>query len=141
MLYIPDGANDPNVVFGPNFDQAAFFAWAEANGLNPGLTERNGQFAGWSTRWDLRIDQEIPLPGDFAGRVYFKVYNFGNMLNDDWGKITDSVFFTPVPVQGAVVTSTGQLYYDRFSEQSLERVYPNRSLWEARLGFDIKFGR
>ena len=141
LLYIPNGAGDQNVVFGPNFDQAEFFAWVNGQGLAPGLTERNGYNADWSSRWDLRIDQDIPLPGDFTGRVYFKVYNFGNMLNDDWGKITDAQFFTPAPVTGAIIESTGQFYYDTYSERDLQRVYPNRSLWEARLGFDVRFGR
>ena len=63
------------------------------------------------------------------------------MLNDDWGKITDAQFFTPVPVSGAIIEDTGQLWYGEFSERSLDRVYPNRSLWEARLGIDIRFGQ
>ncbi len=141
LLYIPTGPTDPNVVFSPAFDQAEFFAWVDAQGLAPGLTERNGFNADWSTRFDLRISQDLPLPGDFTGRLYFKVYNFGNLLNDDWGKITDAQFFTPVPVSGAIIADTGQFWYERFSERSIERVYPNRSLWEARLGIDIRFGQ
>jgi outer membrane receptor for ferrienterochelin and colicin len=141
LLYIPNGANDDAVVFGPDFDQAEFFAWVASEGLSPGITKRNDFNADWSTRFDLRIDQELPLPGDFSGRVYFKVYNFGNMLNDDWGKITDAQFFTPVPVSGAIIEDTGQLWYGNFSERSIDRVYPNRSLWEARLGIDIRFGQ
>ena len=140
LLYIPTGPDDPNVVFSPDFDQAAFFAWVNSEGLSPGLTERNAFNADWSQRWDLRISQDLPLPGDFKGRLYLKVYNFGNLLNDDWGKITDAQFFTPVPVSGAIVADTGQFWYERFSNRTIDRVYPNRSLWEARLGIDIRFG-
>jgi len=140
LLYIPDGPTDPNVVFGPDFDQAAFFAWAAERGLGPGFTERNGYNTGWSSRIDLRISQEIPLPADFIGRVYFKVYNLGNMLNDDWGEIVDAQFFTPEIVD-ASVDAQGRFVFEGFSDRPIERTYVNRSLWEARLGFDIKFGR
>ena len=139
LLYIPDGPTDPNVVFDPGFDQQAFFEWAAANGLGPGFTERNGYNTGWSSRFDLRISQEIPLPANLVGRVYFKVYNLGNMLNSDWGEIVDAQFFTPEIVD-ASVDAQGRFVYEEFSERSIERTYINRSLWEARLGFDIKFG-
>jgi len=33
LLYIPAGPTDPNVVFGPDFDQEAFFAWVADKGL------------------------------------------------------------------------------------------------------------
>ena len=139
LLYIPDGPTDPNVVFGPDFDQEAFFAWAAERGLGPGFTERNGFNTGWSSRFDLRISQEIPLPADLVGRIYFKVYNLGNMLNDDWGKIVDAQFFTPEIVD-ASVDDQGRFVFEEFSDRPIERTYVNRSLWEARLGFDIKFG-
>lgn len=140
LLYVPAGPTDPNVVFDSGFDQQAFFDWVAANGLAPGFQPRNAQNAGWSSRFDLRISQEIPLGGDFLGRVYFKVYNFGNMLNSDWGKITDSTFFTPQVVD-ASVDSEGRFVFEDFSDRSIETTIINRSLWEARLGIDIKFGQ
>jgi hypothetical protein len=140
LLYVPDGPNDPNVIFDPGFDQAAFFQWAAANGVGPGFTSRNAYNTGWSSRWDLRISQEIPLPADMVGRIYFKVYNLGNLLNDDWGKIVDSNFFSQEVVDGGVDPVTGQFVFEEFSDRSVERTIVNRSLWEARLGFDIKFG-
>ncbi len=141
LLYVPSGPSDPNVQF--TWDAAtetAFFDWVAREGLSPGLTERNQRNADWSQRWDLRISQEIPLPGDLAGRLYFKVYNFGNMLNDDWGKISDSVFFTPEFIDVDVDSGTGQFIFNDFSEDPIERTIINRSLWEARIGVDIRFG-
>ncbi|NNC76752.1 MAG: TonB-dependent receptor, partial [Woeseiaceae bacterium] len=140
LLYVPNGAGDPNVVFDSGFPQAEFFDWVAREGLSPGLTERNQRNADWTTRFDLRISQEIPLPGDLSGRLYFKVYNFGNMLNDDWGKITDSVFFTPEFIDVDVDSNTGQFIFNDFSEDPIERTIINRSLWEARMGIDIRFG-
>ena len=140
LLYVPTGASDPNVVFDSDFDQAAFFQWVQDKGLASGFQGRNAQHADWSTRFDFRASQEISLPGDLVGRLYFKVYNIGNMLNDDWGKITDAVFFTP-EVVGASVDSQGRFVFEDFSDRSIERTVINRSLWEARIGFDIKFGQ
>ncbi|MDH5618744.1 MAG: TonB-dependent receptor [Gammaproteobacteria bacterium] len=141
LLYIPNGPNDPNVVYGPNFDQSAFFDWISRNGLSPGFTERNGYNADWSTRFDLRISQEIPLGDKLNGRVYLKVYNIGNLLNDDWGKITDAEFFTPVIISSASASDGGPFVYNSFSDSPLQDTVDERSLWEARLGIDIKFGQ
>jgi hypothetical protein len=140
LLYVPSGPSDPNVVFDPSFDQAAFFQWVEDNGLAPGLQPRNGQHASWSQRWDLRVSQEVKLPGNFGGRLYLKVYNLGNMLNDDWGKVTDAQFFTP-EVVATDVDSAGRFVFTEFNDRPIERVYTNRSLWEVRLGLDVRFGR
>lgn len=140
LLYVPTGPSDPNVIFDPSFDQQAFFAFVEREGLGPGFTERNQRNAEWSTRFDLRISQEIPLPANLTGRLYFKVFNLGNMLNDDWGKITDSVFFTPEVVDADVDPVTGQFIFLEFDDASFERTIVNSSLWEARLGIDIRFG-
>jgi len=139
LLYIPAGPTDPNVVFGPDFDQEAFFAWVADKGLAPGFTERNGYNTGWSTRFDLRVSQDISLPAGFRGRAYLKIYNLGNLLNDDWGEIVDAQFFTP-EIVAASVDGQGRFVYEEFSDRSIERTYINRSLWEARIGVDIKFG-
>lgn len=139
LLYVPTGPSDPNVVFDAGFDQAAFFAWVSDEGLSPGFTERNQRHADWSTRFDLRISQEIPLPVGLRGRLYVKVANLGNLLNDDWGKITDSVFFTPIFVD-ADVNGAGQFVFNDFDRVDMERTINNSSLWEARIGFDVRFG-
>ncbi len=151
LLYVPTGPSDPNVVFGPNFDQAAFFAWVADKGLSPGFTERNDFNTGWSTRFDLRISQDIPMPAGLRGQAYLKIYNLGNLLNDDWGEIVDAQFFTPSIVglgyedaagnDVSGVDAQGRLVFGSFSDRQIERTYVNRSLWEARIGFDIKFGQ
>ncbi|WP_405228883.1 TonB-dependent receptor [Lentisalinibacter sediminis] len=150
LLYIPAGPTDPNVVFGPDFDQEAFFNWVAERGLAPGLTERNDFHTGWSTRFDLRVSQEVSLPAGFRGQAYLKIYNLGNLLNDDWGEIVDAQFTTPGIVglgyeidednEVPGIDAQGRLVYGSFSDESIERTYINRSLWEARIGIDIKFG-
>ena len=139
LLYVPTDANDPNVVFEAGFDQAAFFAFVAREGLAPGFHERNSKNSRWSTTWNLSIRQDVPLGNTVRGIVYLKVRNLGNLLNDDWGRVTDAQYF-PVRVVEAHVDDQDRFVYEGFSDRSLERQYVNPSLWEVRMGLDIRFG-
>ena len=139
LLYVPDGMSDPNVVFAPGFDTDAFFAFVQREGLDPGFVPRNSQHADWSTRIDLGVYQDVPTGlGSSTGRVFFKVYNVTNLLNNDWGKVHDARFFTPVFVESSV-NAAGQYVFEEFNNISVTDLLENRSLWEARLGFEIRF--
>jgi hypothetical protein len=152
LLYVPDGPNDPNVVYGPNFPVVEFLDWAEKEGLKGGqFVSRNSIDTQSSSRADLRIDQEIPLGmPELKARVYMNIYNFTNLLNDDWGhqydseftsrNVVDLGFFDPVAgadVDG--VTATGQYAYGSFSSRQPGSRDSFRSLWEIRFGIDINF--
>ena len=141
MLYVPDGPGDPNVVFGAGFDQQAFFDWANKKGLKGGkLVGRNTNRSASSSRFDLRVDQEIPLFfDDLKARVVFKIYNFTNMLNDDWGRQNDSGFFSRNVVDVSGLTPTGQYEYESFDAGGISDLQTFSSLWEMRLGIEINF--
>jgi outer membrane receptor for ferrienterochelin and colicin len=138
LLYVPNGASDPNVVFDDDFPQAEFFDWVAANGLAPGFTTRNGQHARWSNRVDFRIDQELPSFGGTRAKLFFKIYNLGNFLSSDWGKVYDAQFFS-VQVVDSDVNDAGQFVFEDFNDRSLTDLLENRSLWSARLGIEINF--
>lgn len=139
LLYVPTGLDDPNVVFDSNFDTDAFFAFVQKEGLKSGLTDRNGQHAKWSTRFDLRIDQEIPtFLWDTKGRVYFKIYNLGNLIDDSWGHVNDAQFFS-VQVVNSGVNDEGQFVFERFNDRTINNLLENRSLWSVRMGLEINF--
>ncbi|MGB5411457.1 MAG: carboxypeptidase regulatory-like domain-containing protein [Woeseiaceae bacterium] len=139
LLYIPDGAGDPNVVFDPGFDQAAFFEWANARGLGSGFIPRNNQNAKWSTRLDFRVDQEVPLFfDDLKARAYLKIYNFGNMLNKDWGRQYDARF-SPVTVVNGGIDAQGRYEFDQFFGGDITDLQEFSSLWELRMGIEINF--
>lgn len=140
LLYVPTDASDPNVSFDPGFDQAAFFAWVDKKGFSPGFVGRNRNRSASSSRVDLRIDQELPLfVDDLKARLFVKIYNFTNMLNDDWGRINDSNFFSRNVVDVSGLTPEGAYIYESFSERSLTDLQTFSSLWEARLGIEINF--
>ena len=140
LLYVPTGADDPAVVFGSGFDTEAFFNWVSKNELTRGeMTERNGQHAKWSTRFDLRIDQELPtFIGKSRARLYAKIYNLGNLLNDEWGHVNDAQFFS-VQVVNSGINDQGLLEFERFSDRSINYLLENRSLWDVRIGLEINF--
>jgi hypothetical protein len=140
LLYVPTGPSDPNVVFDLGFDQAAFFDFVAANGLGTGFTKRNDFNTGWSTIWNLSIRQDISLGDRLRSTLYLKVKNLGNLLNDDWGRLTDAQFFSPEVVD-ADVNGAGQFVFTEFSDRSISRTYIGPSLWEVRMGIDINFGQ
>ncbi|MDZ7644699.1 MAG: hypothetical protein U5K76_11020 [Woeseiaceae bacterium] len=140
LLYVPTGPTDPNVQFAPTFDQTAFFNWVDAEGLGSGLQERNAHHGRWSNRIDMRFDQEFPaFIGDTKGRVFLKIYNVGNLIDDEWGRVNDAKFFSVQVVNSSVDAGTGQYIFESFSEDTISEVLENRSLYEIRLGIEIDF--
>lgn len=139
-VYIPTGASDANVVFGSDFDQAAFFAFADKHGLKGGkFTSRNDQNADWSTRLDFRFDQELPTFVDgVKGKLFVKVFNLGNLISDKWGKSTDAEFF-PQQIVDVSIDGQGRYLYEGFSDRSINDVREEQSLWEARFGIEFSF--
>jgi hypothetical protein len=143
LLYVPTGATDPNVIFEPGFDQAGFFDFVAREGLESGLQNRNENHAKWSYRLDFRIDQELPTFIDGThGRLFFKMYNLTNFLNDDWGQANDAQFFSVQVVNSTVdggVNGTGQYKFERFNDRSINDLIENQSYWEARVGLEFEF--
>ena len=76
---------------------------------------------------------------ELKARAFVKIYNFTNLLNDDWGWQYDSSFFSRDVVDVSGLTPTGQYIYEDFSPQRISDVQTFRSLWEIRLGLDIRF--
>jgi hypothetical protein len=139
LLYVPEGPSDPNVVFGPRFPVDEFFSFVDREGLEAGFVPRNSKHADWSTRIDLGIHQDVPTGlGRTNGRIFFRMYNFTNFLNKGWGKINDAVFFTPIYVESTVNTA-GQYVFEEFDDVGVTDLLENRSLWEARVGFEFRF--
>ena len=145
LLYVPDGPNDPNVVYTDNFrenDADAFWEWIDKKGLKPGFVGRNSRESRDNARFDLRIDQEIPMGmDDLKARLFFKIYNFTNLLNNDWGRIVDASFSSQsvVSLDEDEPLVGGAYNYDSFSDGKLSDLQEQNSLWEIRLGLDIYF--
>ncbi len=139
LLNVPTGVDDPNVVFADGFATNDFFDWVSREGLSPGFTERNGQHARWSNRFDLGVYQDFPVGfSKLNGRFFVRLYNVGNFIDDDYGKVYDAFFFTPQVVRSSV-NDDGQFVYESFTDRGLTDLLENRSLWQARFGAEIRF--
>ncbi len=139
-IYIPT-ANDPNVIAGPGFDTAAFAQFIEQQGYTQfagGFIPRNQNHAAWSSRLDLRIDQELPLFFGAQARAYLKIYNVLNLIDDELGVQYDAAFFS-ADVIDASVDGQGRLVYERFTPRDLTDVLEQRSLYEIRAGIQFEF--
>jgi len=141
LLYVPTGASDPAVNFDAAFPVQEFMDYAAANGIAPGtFASRNSVNAKWSTRFDLRIDQEIPLfVDDLKARGFLKIYNVGNMLNSDWGRQYDAPFASMRIVDGNYDDAADLYNYDEFSARDASDLQTFDSLWEVRAGLEINF--
>ncbi len=143
LIYMPTGAGDPNVVFGPNFDTDAFFAYADATGLSKykgQIAPRNAFNSEWWTTFDLRIEQE--LPGFRTGHkfaVYAVFKNLCNLLNDNWCVLKETDF----PLKRSVIDAGLNGDKSKYVYNEFFAVRPGRqvdaSLWEIVLGVTYRF--
>lgn len=141
LLYVP-AVNDPNVVYGPDFDLSAFNQFVQSEDLEQyrgKVAPRNGQNADWWAKFDLRIEQEIPgfFEGDKAS-AFFVVKNLGNLLNDEWGVLRQGSFVGE-GVVGMSINADSKYVYESFSAPSMQTVQQNPSVWEARFGVKYNF--
>ena len=148
LLYVPTGPNDP--LFAPTSfggdaaQQQAFFDYINSSELAQyagGITERNGDNSRWSTIIDLRLEQEFPGVLDGHRSFFFvDVENLGNLLNDDWGRISRTRYEYERDVVSAEIVG-GQFEY--FNLQDPDRINNvedlNQSLWQIQLGARYEF--
>jgi outer membrane receptor for ferrienterochelin and colicin len=143
LLYIPTGPTDPNVVFAPSFNQDAFFDFLESSGLNDyagGIAPRNVQDGGWWTKFDLRLEQELPgLMDGHKTAAFMVIDNVGNLINDEWGILKEAAFPQIDDVVVASRNASGQYLYQNFFTPSGEGRVTRPSLWQIRVGLRYTF--
>ncbi|HSG53219.1 MAG TPA: TonB-dependent receptor, partial [Rheinheimera sp.] len=141
LLYVPTGADDPNVVFADGFDTDEFFAFVDAQGLARGqIAKRNNKYSDWWTKFDLRITQELPgfMQGHKA-KAFFVIDNLTNLLNDDWGVMYEAGFPQTVSVVNATINDDGQYVFNEFSASEPQRRNANPSYWSMKIGIEYRF--
>jgi len=138
LLYVPT-VDDSSVVYGADFDLNAFNSFIDSEGLTRGqIIDRNSIEGRWWSKFDVRIEQELPgFTADHSASAYFVVENFGNLINDDWGVLKEGNF-----LEGAVVadiTDSGQYSYNSFTSPNASSRQTDPSLWEIRVGVKYNF--
>ena len=154
LLYVPTGPSDSNVVFLDTFDQDAFFTYVEETGLSKyagGIVKRNSFTSDWWTKFDIKIEQELPgFAPEHRFAAFFYIENFGNLLNDDWGVLKEASFprFQAVvefPDDGSFfrnddgINDSGQYVFKTFLTPDPQSRAADASLWEIRFGVKYNF--
>ncbi|HZW59672.1 MAG TPA: TonB-dependent receptor, partial [Woeseiaceae bacterium] len=144
LLYVPTGPSDPNVVFDPGFDQAAFFAYLDDTGLSKyagGIAPRNSQNSAWWHKYDIKITQELPgFAPEHRFSGFMLIENVGNLLNDDWGVLKEQSFPRNQQVVGfSLDTVNNQYIYEEFFSPAPQARVADASLWNIVIGVSYDF--
>lgn len=143
LLYVPTGMDDPNVVFGPDFNADAFFAFVEDAGLGKyagGIAPRNVSYSDWWTKVDLRVEQELPgFREGHRAKAFFVINNLTNLLNDDWGVLYQAGFPQTTQVVDVELTGDNRYQFNEFFSPAGQSREASPSLWEVRIGFKYDF--
>lgn len=138
LLYVPN-TNDSAVVYADGFDRQGFDELIANRSLARGqFVSRNAENARSSARIDLRIDQELPSFAGVKPKLFMKINNVLNLLNDDWGAQYDAPFVSEQVVESSV-NDAGQLVYEEFSGATTTETIDAFSVWQARIGIEFKF--
>ena len=160
LFYVPTGPTDPLVdltaLDGAGTTQE-FFDFLQRSGLNKyagRISGRNVFTQQWTTDVDIRIQQDIPLPGsvDHRLKLFFDIENLLNLFSDsnnvqkfaDDGDVGEAV-----PVLDAALSADGSQYiYSNFnpggSNSSNDGFNPldidvDDSVWRLQLGIRYEF--
>lgn len=156
LFYVPEtDANgrvtmtlDPRINYTAGFDIDGFNRYLQQTGLinyAGQIAPANGFTTDWSTIFDLRLSQEIPafFPQSARGIFYMDIENFGNLLNDDWGRydLIRYEYFQPVVELYEFDRAAGTYTYDdaRGIPHSNEFRVSRRSLWQIQFGVRYQF--
>jgi len=143
LFYVPTGTSDPIVTgdagFLSNLD--TFISNDRClKGKRGSIIGRNACTTGWVNILSLRLQQEIKF-GDAAFDVFFDIENFGNLINDDWGRV--EAYSAPSNVALANVTiAAGQYVYAPVSgaQVSPETMAPKPAIARLPSVYRIQFG-
>lgn len=140
LVYIPT-ENDANVVYGPDFDLAAFNQFVEEQGLMRGqINGRNAFNSSWWTKFDVKISQEFPgFMDGHKGSAFFVIENIGNLINDDWGVLKEVSFPRKQTIIDADINDQGQYVFNEFIIPQGQSTVADASLWEVRVGVKYTF--
>lgn len=119
LAYIPQ-VNDPLVSYkaGTTAEQIQAFqefisSDAYLNSRRGQIAERNASHQPWINQFDVGFQQE--LPSFFKGHKFvlrLDVYNFGNLLNKDWGEQEGVGFFATRTLAKVSDVTNGKYVYD-----------------------------
>jgi hypothetical protein len=158
LFYVPTGPTDPLVDISSLVaagTDADFFAFLNESGLNQyagGIAGRNSFQQDWATDVDLRLQQDITLPGNFDHKLklFFDIENLLNLFGDsnninrfaDNGDVNEAV---PV-LDAALSADRSQFIYSNFNPGNGNNIgIPTTidvddTVWRIQAGIRYEFG-
>ena len=96
LLYVPTGQDDITLVDPADWDELNAYIETEAclSESRGEIIERNVCDAPWRNRIDTRFTFKIPTIAGQHGELVWDIFNFGNLLNEDWGRNSGVTFGT-----------------------------------------------
>ncbi len=114
LFYVPTGANDPLVTGDPGFladlntliDRDSCLRGSRGTNV-----ARNACVTGFTQVWSLRFLQEIGIGNNGKKlELILDIENFGNLLNDDWGRVESYTAPSNVAVANVAISADGSQY-------------------------------
>lgn len=144
-IYVPRDANDIILTSGTWEDLDAYIKADPALDSHRGqIMPRNASRDPWYNRVDLKIAQEIPVPGLKGHKllVTFDIENLMNLFNKDWG-FYKYIQFDDSPLQFNGYNSAGvptfRFIGNATSKDARYLINQEFSRWKAMLGLKYKF--
>ena len=113
LFYVPTGTSDPIVTGDVHFlnNLNAFIDSQPCLRSQRGqITTRNACDSGWVNSWNLRFLQEFKLKNEHALEFSVDIENLGNLLNDDWGRVSNYSAPSNVAVANVEISDDGSQY-------------------------------
>ena len=152
LFYVPSGPNDPTVEWASANDEAQFFTWLGQSG-NYNLAKyaghiapRNAFYAPYQRTLNLHLEQQVPIWGPGYVTLFADCYNFGNLLNRNWGVVSNwNNSFEVRTVAGAGYDPAGNsgkgayVYAFNYGTVTAPTTYSDMSRWSLQIGARLNF--
>ncbi len=113
LFYVPTGTNDPIVTGDAGFlaDLNTFIDGEDClSGARGTITVRNACRTGFISIVSLRLMQEISVGNDRKLELIMDIENFGNLINDDWGRVDSYPAPSNVALANVSISDDGSQY-------------------------------
>lgn len=159
LLYVPNSLSEINLVSMTGADGKIYTAQQQWDALNAFITsneylsskrgqyvDRNGDRLPFQFNMDLRLAQEFFVKigkKKQSFEVTFDIFNFTNLLNNDWGKMffLNNDVYSPIVVSGTGTTSPTFTFDPSrtYDPKSIDDSGVRSSRWQSQLGLRYNF--
>jgi outer membrane receptor for ferrienterochelin and colicin len=154
LVYVPKvdptthlvtATSDPAVTYAGGFDLVGFNTMLQQTGLikySGKIAPRNAFDGPWNTLINLKVDQELPTFIDNGDHLFVEayIYNFGNLLNHNWGPQYSPNFYQAYTAINPTIVGN-KYQYNSFTTTSgiVSNISANRAPSTYQVAFAVKY--